>query len=644
MEIRDTILTRFTTTDKSRAQQETRARLLVAIACVAFSVLAVVPFFFMGALPDGDAFQLRMPVTHDMHLHYDQMKSFHEGLKAGEIYPRWEEDTNRGFGAPTTSYYPPAIYYLTSFFYWVAGDWTRALLLVHLLMMIASAAGIYLCARRAMSRRAAAVAMISYIVLPYHLIDQYHRAALAELLGFVWMPFILLFADQLIRSREQKEDTRLRASRWLLGAAGLAASVGAFAWSHPPTAYQFFLAFGLAALVTAWMRRDVNGLIITAVAAGLGLALAAAYLYPAAVGQDFIRHEYVAESWPYHGSYVFVHDLPYARHHRGFFNMIDATWVFGTATIALGATALMVFKRKDRSLGERVMVWTLIGAFASFMMTKFSYPVGRLIPKIDIGVFTWRMLSMTTLAAALIAGACAQAAIESRDESQRLNKLLTGSLAALVMIGGMIFGFSTNLVPQLRAPVFVPEQEHFNDAMIPRSAPSNPRELPRVEKAELVSGSGEISVERWEPQHRIIRAEMKADDRLMIRTFNFPGWTMTVDGQPASVSEGEALRMESSDGKQWLVRALTHKAPDSRESRVTGREPLGDMIIDLATGSHLIRLDYTGTAAQRAGGLVTAISFVVLIAVAIVGFIIRPRARHKLDTASPVEENALTTR
>lgn len=641
MEIRDSTLS-FTSTDKSRDRQETRARLLVAIACVAFSALAVVPFFFMGASPAEDAFQLRMPVTHDMHLHYDQMKSFHEGLKAGELYPRWEEDTNRGFGAPTTSYYPPAIYYLTSFFYWVAGDWTRSLLLVHLVMMIASGAAIYLCARRAMSRSAATVAMISYIMLPYHLIDQYHRAALAELLGFVWMPLILLFADQLIRSRDEDEDTRSRASRWLTGGAGLAASVGAFVWSHPPTAYQFFLAFGLAALVMAWMRRDAKGLAITAFACILGLALAAAYLYPAAVEQDFIRHEYVSESWPYHGSYVFVHDLPYAQYHRGFFNMIDATWVFGTVAIALGAVALMALRRKDRSLGECVIAWTVVGAFAGFMMTKLSYPLGRLIPKIDIGVFTWRMLSMTTLAAALIAGACAQVARDARDESQRLKKILTGSLAAFVLIGGMIFGLSANHATQLRAPAFVPEMEHFNDAMIPRSSPSNPRELPQVEKAELVEGSGEISIERWEPQHRIIRADVKADDRLMIRTFNFPGWTSAVDGKPVSISEGEALRIESTDGKQWLVRALTHKA-DSDEVRVTGREPLGDMIIDLETGSHLIELDYTGTASQRAGGLVSAFSFIALIAVAIVGFIIRSRARHKLDTASPVEENALTT-
>ena len=110
---------------KLTAENERKTKLLIALLCIGLSAFAVVPFFFMGAETGGGTFELRMPTTHDMFLHYDQMRSFYNGLAAGEIYPRWEEDTNRGFGAPTTSYYPPGIYYLTSAFYAVTGDWLR---------------------------------------------------------------------------------------------------------------------------------------------------------------------------------------------------------------------------------------------------------------------------------------------------------------------------------------------------------------------------------------------------------------------------------------------------------------------------------------------------------------------------------------
>ena len=125
------------TNDKQTAANERKTRLLIALLCIGLSAFAVAPFFFMGrSETGGGAAELRMPTTHDMFLHYDQMRSFYNGLAAGEIYPRWEEDTNRGFGAPTTSFYPPGVYYLTSAFYAITRDWLRALLDAHLAMMI----------------------------------------------------------------------------------------------------------------------------------------------------------------------------------------------------------------------------------------------------------------------------------------------------------------------------------------------------------------------------------------------------------------------------------------------------------------------------------------------------------------------------
>src|ERR1044072_7484979 len=159
-----------------RAGRVNRWSVINITACLALSAIAVLPFFFIAKPgPGQSAWSLRMPATHDMHLHYDQMRSFYAGLLAGEVYPRWEEDTNRGFGAPTTSYYPPGVYYLTSAFYAVSKDWVEALLGSQMLMMVMSALALYSYARRVMSSGAALVAMAAYVCGPYHLIDQYQR-------------------------------------------------------------------------------------------------------------------------------------------------------------------------------------------------------------------------------------------------------------------------------------------------------------------------------------------------------------------------------------------------------------------------------------------------------------------------------------
>src|SRR5215467_7957813 len=173
----------------------------VVCFCLLLSGIATVPYFFMGNpydQQDHTRWSLRMPDTHDIFLHYARTFAFYTGLEAGEIYPKWEVETNRGFGAPTTCFYPPGIYYVTSFFYYLVRNWVLSLLWTHLAIMVASAAAIYWYARRSLSRPAALVAMACYIILPYHLIDQYQRGALAELLGFVWMPLILLFIEQMV--------------------------------------------------------------------------------------------------------------------------------------------------------------------------------------------------------------------------------------------------------------------------------------------------------------------------------------------------------------------------------------------------------------------------------------------------------------
>src|SRR5205085_5778315 len=180
-------------------------------------------------------------------------------------------------------YYPPGVYYLTSTCYALLRDWTGALLGTHLLMMLLSGLALYGYARQVMSRFAAAVAMSAYVLGPYHLLDQYQRGALAELLGFIWMPLMLLAGERLMERERRGEGARgrggeeeLNESRegdkgereaggwrgekvWWVVVLGM--SYGAFIWSHPPTAYQFSLGYAVAMAVLALVRREWRGLV-----------------------------------------------------------------------------------------------------------------------------------------------------------------------------------------------------------------------------------------------------------------------------------------------------------------------------------------------------------------------------------------------
>jgi hypothetical protein len=584
-----------------------KARLAIGFTIVLFSAIAAIPFFFMGRSTPGVRAELRMPVTHDMHLHYEQMKSFYHGLVSGAVYPRWEEDTNRHFGAPTMNYYPPAIYYITSICYAVLGDWWSTLLASYLILVSASGATLYLYARQSLSRFASLIAATAYILFPYHILDQYQRGAMAEMLGFVWMPLMLFFAHRLFSKRDADVGLVMNGnqgirSHWVVYVAGLALCYGAFLWSHPPTAYQFTLAFGIYVVAFAIWRRNLRGLFHVAGAMVLAIGLSAGYLISAALEQELIQHEYVSENWPYHATYVFLHALPYRDPHMGFFNLIDAVWTFYAVGIGIAALFLILVKRTRLPSGmfEHAASWVFIGIFAAFMMTKPSYFAGgKFIPKIDIGVFAWRMLGISTLVVSLLTGVFADGAFGRRGFSRR-TRVLFGLAAAFLLGIGISISALLVVRPMYLAPMMVPSLEHINLAMIPRTAPEDPATLPHLNEARLEKGQGEIYVRRWDPERRELDVFLTESDRLLIRTFNFPGWIATINGEMAPI--------------------------------ITGSQ-FGEVTLDLVPGFHEIELKFRDTAARRTGEAVTLSSLLVIAFMIVIPLARRSRRSSKRETA-----------
>jgi hypothetical protein len=584
----------------------------VVLFCLGISAAAVLPFFFMGeTLPEDRPWSLRMPDTHDMDLHLDQMKSFYAGLAAGEFYPRWEEDTNQGYGAPTTSFYPPGIYYFTSALYIFLRNWIWVILTAQFLIRVASAFAIYIYARRLMSRSAACVAMTAYVFFPYHLLDQYQRGAMAELLAFVWMPLVLLFTERLLKEGKRtagnhegelertvrslpSQGNFIRTNNVLLNVIGLTLSYGAFLWTHPPTAFQFTLALGLFVLLLTIYHRDWRGALRVAGGMILALGLSAAYLYPAAVEQNLIRHEVIEQDWPYHETYVFAR-AEYTKDNPEFFKRIDDIWIFGTAAIGAGAIALLAMKTRgqgvSRRFKEHLVLWSVVGGFACFMMTRASAPLGRRIPEIEVGVFSWRMLAITALVVALLGGAAIEAALEARREKRQWKFITLVALAVLMTGGSAAFSIKTVVAPMWGAVRFEPESQHLNDVIIPRTAPENIEDLPSLERVVLAEGNGRVLVEQWKPEQRALRADLNRSDQVRIRTFNYPGWTATVDSRPA----------------------------------VIGTDPkLGIMVLSLPGGTHRVELEYRDTSARRLGNRMTGISCL-LVAVVALGAFLAPR-------------------
>src|SRR5262249_6493675 len=139
-----------------------------------------------------------------------------------------------------------------------------------------------------------------------------------------------------------------------------------------------------------------------------GSMIAAAYFFPAIAERNLVNYDNVEHTWPYHASYVYdfaqkVYDHAGNSFFARFFTRLDHIWSFtAVAILILGASSAVAYavlptalRRSQAGKGacaptalrSRIWLWASAGLIACFLMTKYSEPIGRLIPKIEIGVF-----------------------------------------------------------------------------------------------------------------------------------------------------------------------------------------------------------------------------------------------------------------
>ena len=100
-----------------------------------------------------------------------------------------------------------------------------------------------------------------------------------------------------------------------------------------------------------------------------------------------------------------------------------------------------------------------------------------------------------------------------------------------------------------------------------------------MDLAQLASGAGRVTIERWTPESRMLRIELEKSDQLQFRTSNFAGWTAAIDGTPVEVKEGAVK----------------------------------NIVIDLPAGVHSVALEFRPTPVRRASDFITVLSLALLL-------------------------------
>ncbi len=609
------------------------------------TIFAIAPFlqpgYFWGA---NDA-------RHHVYFLFEYDRLVQDGI----WWPRWSPDFAFGYGYPFFNIYGLFSHFLAELLLHFGGlSHTAAVEGVFVISIVASAAAMYLFVRDWAGRSAALIAALVYTYLPYHLLNLYVRANLAESMAFVWLPLCLWCVHM---------AARRPAYGWVVGAAiayaGLMLTSNLVVTIFTPllAVYLLVTSFVFSAppkgeRVTAgrrlwlWVKRAwLPGLGLLA-----GLGLSAVFWIPAFLEQRYVRvDQWFAGRYDYRGNFVYPHQL------------FSPTWGFGVSlpgpddpiSFQIGIAALILgvlgilfaWGCAGRLRWEMALFATAtvaaVGAALTWAAPLWEIPLlGQIL---GIAQFPWRWYSVMAPCLSALAGLTAggwlqgtkRAGDDTGDNTARLTPGLL-FLAAVVILAS--YGY-------MRVQVSEPAEGPVGLASLMRfqqSADEMTGSTAWVKEIPIWSPMADYYIQQeWEGKpvepvttrldytnfdyetfgagtvaHNTVMEEVyflnkrQGEQRLVFNHFYYPGW--------------KAYLLDGEHGKP--VREL----PIIPEETGT----LGRMTVPAPQGEGYLLLRYEDTPARTIGGWISVLTIAALCLAGLwVAF--RPGKNGRVSTATP---------
>jgi hypothetical protein len=493
----------------------------------------------------------------DAALHVYRTIALDRALHDGLLYPRWFPDLAYGYGFPFFNYREPLGYYLVEFVHLLGASVPLALNLVLAGSLIASGLTMNLWISDVFDRPAGFVAAIVYMAAPYIVLDSLVRANLPEAIALALMPFILWAFRRLL----------LRGGRKYFAVAVL--SFAALLLTHNISSLIFVPVLVVYIFVLRIARPSKDGpvtrysLLVTLLAFILALALTAFFWLPAlAEGQSaqlYLTH--TARGNDYHFNFATAAEVfgPPDPSDPMLLNP-PLRIALGWAQIVFAVLGVVLIKRlASREQRAHVISAALAATIFIFMALPIAQPVWDALPLIRFVQFPWRFVGRAILPVALLAGAATYTIFHSSLFTRHSSRF-THYLLLIIFTLPALLSVTPLLYPRICASattltitdVFAYEHATGNIGVDPLGAylPVTVKERPtgslleaqyatpapiqRLDRAALPIGT-RINAEHYSPNRAEIELDAPQAFRATYLTFDFPGWTAKLDGQPVPI-------------------------------------------------------------------------------------------------------------
>jgi hypothetical protein len=464
-------------------------KLLVIILLILLTLPAVNALFRPGFFP-----------SHDGEWMVIRLSAFHQALADGQFPVRWSIRLNHGFGYPVLNFLYPLPFYLGELGYLISGSFTQAIKLVFIFSFWASSLTMFYWLKSKFSGWPALAGSLVYSYAPYRFVDTYVRGSVGESLGFVFIP-VLFYAVDLIPKKPKIGI--------ILGALAAAATI---------LSHNVFIIFVILAIVYGVLslpRRDFKFL---ALSLALAAALSAYFWLPALLELKLV----------YASKLVVANPID---HLASFSQLVLPSWGYGASATGAGAMSMqiglvnlgvilasLIFRRRH--------LFLITNLVAIFLMYRLAGPFWSILPGVSVIQFPWRLLSLTTFATAVLAA-----------------DLIKKPIVAILVSSVVILLNLSYARPQ--EFTFLPDAYYAtNDdtttvqgEYLPLWVSQPPRQrIP--ERAVFVSGEGSITEfkETNTQIHFLVEPVQKEPTAVVkVNQLYYPGWLVTVNGQPVPV-------------------------------------------------------------------------------------------------------------
>ncbi len=325
---------------------------------------------------------------HDFDFHLVSWLDAQQSWRQGILYPHWSPSANYDAGEPRFIFYPPLSWMLGAALGFVL-PWKFVSIAMTYLILAGTGLATFALARQKLSEGPATLAGCAALFSGYALFTAYERSDFGELAGGFWIPLLLLF---ILRDRLPDAQGWRRAFD---GSTGPLALALAGAWlSNAPLGVMAGYLLAAVALATAALRRSGAPLIRAAVAATLGLGLAALYILPAAYEQRWVEISQ-AVSDP---GYQIENSWFFARHADPALELHDLELLkasaIGATMLAVAFCGILVSWARRRLRGQtRWWIPLVLIPFAVlFLQFPISDPLWKVVPELRFLQFPWRWL------------------------------------------------------------------------------------------------------------------------------------------------------------------------------------------------------------------------------------------------------------